>query len=242
MPTKAGVPSILFLSACWFPAWCFPSFGLSISEPTPQGGLHRGSDQQGFLMGDISVGSVLQTDLPHDHKKSPFWRSMGGGTGLHHFTLLRFKAVVFWYSRSNCRPLLPCSYRFPCTSRWRSRDQKFRELHQLKPGEKILTLLTGPACGQAGAREGARQKCLVRDVWHRAAAAAGLLGHPLSAYTQRGSDICLIPTSKLPTPIEDCKNKVGFKAWCMCYRVGPATTCLFLVQGFYFSFCVPVSV
>lgn len=175
-------------------------------------------------------------------QKSPFWRSTGGGTGLHQFTLLRFKAVVFWYSRSNCRPLLPCSYRFPCTSRWRSRDQKFRELHQLKPGEKSLTLLTGPACGQAGAREGARQKCLVRDVWHRAAAAAGLLGHPLSAYTQCGSDICLIPTSKLPTPIEDCKNKVGFKAWCMCYRVGPATTCLFLVQGFYFSFCVPVSV
>lgn len=44
--------------------------GLSIFGPSPCGDLPWGSDQQRFWKAGISVGSVLQTNLPHDHKKA----------------------------------------------------------------------------------------------------------------------------------------------------------------------------
>lgn len=48
-------------------------------------------------MADISVGSVLQTDLPHDHMKAFSEEVPGGemGAGLAHVTDVQFKAVVF---------------------------------------------------------------------------------------------------------------------------------------------------
>lgn len=134
------------------------------------------------------------TTWPH---KSFFWRSMGAETALHHFTQLRFKTVIFWYSRSTCRLPLPFFYRFPCTSHWCSWDPKFRELHQLQTREKRLTFWTDSACSDSagvrkqtemhgqGQREGTIQLLL------------GLLGQPLStsfACTQLRTDICLIPT------------------------------------------------
>jgi len=48
----------------------FLQTGLSISGPSPYRDLHWGGDQPGFSMADVSVGSVLQIDVPHDHRKA----------------------------------------------------------------------------------------------------------------------------------------------------------------------------
>lgn len=75
-----------------------PLDDLSISGPSPYADMHWGSDQQSFWKAGISVGSVLQTNLPHDHKKALSEEVQGEKWVLASpmsLKYVRFEAVVY---------------------------------------------------------------------------------------------------------------------------------------------------